>query len=82
MTKPTRTDKARINAGCDGKQQYARDQAQAIVRSMLRLGHGKGQNLNAYRCASCKQWHIGTHLQKTVAPKRARFTDDQEGYSL
>ena len=67
-------DWASFDIGCTGKEGFG-DKATAnsvIVRMTRRTGYDARRPLNAYRCPSCRGWHIGAH--DPTADHRQRTT--------
>lgn len=60
-------------ATCYGKVCYlSQPDAMSIIRRRLRKQHGKAkfkhfkdERLNAYRCRSCGQWHVGNSVKQS-----------------
>jgi len=44
-----------VAAHCQGKQEFPRDEANALARKQ----QAKGAKLDAYQCAVCGHWHVG-----------------------
>lgn len=57
-------DRTNREASCEGKQAMTEKVARAIVKK-------RHMDANAYRCAHCGAWHIGSQLRRRL-PKSTR----------
>lgn len=64
-----------IASGCDGKQAF---ESAKLALGVAKRGRCNQSNRAAYRCATCRLWHIGTSLASKSFRKHQRAHHAEE----